>query len=101
SWVQGAERAAYLRRRLEALAANPLFARTEWIEDADEFARRLPYMAARRDLPGSSAPMALTWAADGTDVDFGALSRQLLGYGVRNGTLTLFGHEVRTLSRRR
>jgi malate dehydrogenase (quinone) len=101
SFVQGAERVDYLRRRREALAGNPLFARTEWIEDADEFARRLPYMAAKRDLSGSSAPIALNWAADGTDVDFGALSRQLIGYGVRNGTTALFGHEVRDLSRRR
>ncbi len=101
SFVQGAERVDYLRRRREALADNPLFARTEWIEDADEFARRLPYMAAKRDLAGPSAPIALSWAADGTDVDFGALSRQLIGYGVRNGTLVLFGHEVRNLSRRR
>ena len=89
SFVQGAERVDYLRRRREALAGNPLFARTEWIEDADEFARRLPYMAAGRDLSGSSASVALNWAADGTDVDFGALSRQLIGYGVRNGTLSV------------
>ena len=98
SFVQGAERVDYLRRRREALAGNPLFARTEWIEDADEFARRLPYMATERDLFES---VALNWAADGTDVDFGALARQLIGYGVRNGTLMLFGHEVRNLSRRR
>ena len=53
-------------------------------------------MAARRDF---SEPVALNWAADGTDVDFGALSRQLVGYCVRNGTTALFGHEVRNLSR--
>ena len=98
SFVQGADRVDYLRRRRQALAGNPLFARTEWIDDADEFARRLPYMAAKRVF---SEPVALTWAADGTDVDFGALSRQLIGYGVRNGTTALFGHEVRNLSRRR
>jgi malate dehydrogenase (quinone) len=98
SFVQGADRVDYLRRRREALAGNPLFARTEWIEDADEFARRLPYMAAKRDF---GEPVALNWATDGTDVDFGALSRQLIGYGVRNGTTVLFGHEVRNLSRQR
>ena len=98
SFGQGAERVDYLRRRRQALAGNPLFARTEWIEDPDEFARRLPYMAAKRDF---SEPVALNWAADGTDVDFGALSRQLIGYGVRNGTTVLFGHEVRNLSRQR
>ncbi len=96
SFVQGADRVDYLRRRREALAPNPLFARSEWIDDADEFARRLPLMAAKRDF---SEPFALDWAADGTDVDFGALCRQLIGFCVRNGTAALFGHEVRNLSR--
>lgn len=96
SFVHGAERVDYLRRRHRALAGNPLFAGTELIEGADEFARRLPFMAAKRDF---SEPVALNWAQDGTDVDFGALSRQLIGYSVRNGTTTLFGHEVRDLSR--
>ena len=66
------------------------------IDDPDEFARRLPFMAAKRDF---AEPIALNWAADGTDVDFGALSRQLIGFCVRNGTTALFGHEVRNLSR--
>jgi malate dehydrogenase (quinone) len=98
SFVQGAERVDYLRRRRQALAGNPLFAGTEWIDDPDEFARRLPLMAAKRDF---GEPLALDWAADGTDVDFGALCRQLIGYSVRNGTTALFGHEVRDLSRQR
>ena len=58
----------------------------------DEFARRLPFMAAKRDF---SEPVALNWASDGTDVDFGALTRQLVGYCVRTGATVLFGHEVR------
>ncbi len=98
SFVQGAERVDYLRRRQQALAGNPLFARNEFIEGSDEFARRLPYMAAGRNFAG---PIALNWAEEGTDVDFGELSRQLIGYGVRNGTTAWFGHEVRDLSRRR
>ena len=50
SFVQGAERVDYLRRRRAALAGNPLFARNELVEGADEFAHRLPYMAAGRDF---------------------------------------------------
>ncbi len=96
SFVHGAHRVDYLRRRQRALAGNPLFAGTELVEDTDEFARRLPFMAAKRDY---SEPIALNWAQDGTDVDFGALSRQLIGYAVSNGTTALFGHEVRNLSR--
>ncbi len=96
SFVRGAQRVDYLRRRQRALAGNPLFARTELIDDPDEFARRLPFMAAKRDF---SEPTALNWASDGTDVDFGSLSRQLVGFCVRNGTTALFGHEVRNLTR--
>ncbi|MGA7051004.1 MAG: malate dehydrogenase (quinone), partial [Mycobacterium sp.] len=96
SFVHGAQRVDYLRRRQQALAGNPLFAGTELIDDPDEVARRLPFMAAKRDF---SEPVALNWAQHGTDVDFGALSRQLISYGVRNGTTALFGHEVRSLSR--
>jgi malate dehydrogenase (quinone) len=95
SFVRGAPGVDYLRRRRQALADNPLFAGVELIEGPDEFARRLPFMAAGRDF---REPVALNWAKDGTDVDFGALSRQLVGYGVRNGTVALFGHEVRNLS---
>lgn len=96
SFVRGAQRVDYLRRRQRALAGNPLFAGTELIDDPDEFARRLPFMASKRDF---SEPVALNWAQDGTDVDFGALSRQLIGYCVRRGANALFGHEVRNLSR--
>ncbi|KAA1247390.1 malate dehydrogenase (quinone) [Mycobacterium simiae] len=97
SFVHGADRVDYLRRRQQALARNPLFARTELIDDPTEIARRLPLMAAQRDF---TRPVAISWAPDGTDVDFGALSRQLLGYCVRNGATALLGHEVRNLSRR-
>jgi malate dehydrogenase (quinone) len=96
SFVRGAQRVDYLRRRQRALAPNPLFARTELIDDPDEFARRLPFMAAKRDF---SEPTALNWASDGTDVDFGSLTRQLVGFCVRNGARALFGHEVRNLTR--
>jgi malate dehydrogenase (quinone) len=51
-------------------------------------------MAAGRS---NSDPIALAWAQDGTDVDFGALSRQLIGYTAQRGMTTLFGHEVRDL----
>ena len=96
SFVHGAERVDYLRRRQQALASNPLFASMEFIDDAGEFARRLPLMAAKRDF---SDPIGLNWTQDGTDIDFGALSKQLIGYGVRNGNVALFGHEVRNLNR--
>lgn len=95
SYVEGADRVDYLRKRRDALAANPLFATTEFINDPDEFARRLPFMAAKRTF---AQPVALNWTTDGTDIDFGSLAKQLIGYGVRSGTTALFGHEVLNLS---
>ena len=94
-FAQGAADVDFLKRRHDALVDNPLFASMEFIADRDEFARRLPLMAAERDLSG---PVALGWAQDGTDVDFGALSRQLIGYAAQGGMTTLFGHEVRNLT---
>jgi malate dehydrogenase (quinone) len=94
SFVHGAGAVGYLKRRHDALVGNPLFASMEFIDDPHEFARRLPLMAEGRDL---GEPVALAWAQDGTDVDFGALSRQLIGYGAAHGMVTLFGHEVRNL----
>jgi malate dehydrogenase (quinone) len=96
SYVEGADRVEYLRRRRDALASNPLFATTEFIDDDDEFARRLPFMAAKRTF---AEPVALNWTTDGTDIDFGSLSKQLIGFGVRSGTSALFGQEVRNLTR--
>jgi malate dehydrogenase (quinone) len=94
SFVKGQANIDYLRRRHDALVDNPLFASMEFIADVDEFARRLPLMASGRSR---SDPIALAWAQDGTDVDFGALSRQLIGYTAQRGMTTLFGHEVRDL----
>ena len=96
SFVEGADNVAYLRARYEALVSNPLFSGMEYIDDADEFARRLPFMAAKRTF---AKPVALNWTQSGTDVDFGSLSRQLIGYTASQGMTTLFGHDVRDLSK--
>ncbi|HVQ50854.1 MAG TPA: malate dehydrogenase (quinone) [Mycobacterium sp.] len=94
SFVKGEADIDYLKRRHDALVGNPLFASMEFIADDDEFERRLPLMAAGRS---HSDPIAMAWAQGGTDVDFGALARQLIGYTAQRGMTTLFGHEVRGL----
>ena len=89
SFAHGSENVDYLKRRYEALVGNPLLASMEFIDDRDEFTRRLPLMAQHRDF---SDPVALNWTQEGTDVDFGSLSRQLIGFGAQHGMATLFGH---------
>ncbi|MUM36162.1 malate:quinone oxidoreductase, partial [Mycolicibacterium sp. CBMA 361] len=58
SFVHGADSIDYLRKRRESLVTNPLFSTMEYIDDKDEFARRLPFMAERRDF---TDPVALNW----------------------------------------
>lgn len=96
SFVSGEKNVQYLRKRYDALVTNPLFATMEFIDDRDEFTRRLPLMAEQRDF---SEPVALNWTQDGTDVDFGSLARQLIGFAAGEGMTTYFGHEVRDLDK--
>ncbi|MFC0315182.1 malate dehydrogenase (quinone) [Gordonia phosphorivorans] len=85
----------YLAKRHAALAENTLFEAMEYIADEETFADRLPLMAKGRDY---ADPVALNWYTEGTDVDFGALTQQLLNYVGRDASL-YFGHEVRNLSK--
>lgn len=97
SFVHGAANARYLKARYEALAGHPLFSGMEFIDDPAEFSRRLPLMAQGRDF---SDPIALNWTQDGTDVDFGALTKQLLAYVGASGASIQFGHEVKDLTKK-
>ena len=94
SFCHGAAGVEYLRKRYDALSRHTLFEGMEYITDETEFADRLPLMGAGRDY---SDPVALNWFTQGTDVDFGALTQQLLGFVGRDQNL-YFGHEVRNLS---
>ncbi len=96
SFVRGAENVEYLRKRYDAMSSNPLFEGMEFIDDHDEFARRLPLMADGRD---QSEPVALNWSEGGTDVDFGALTTQFIDHLARTGADIRYGHHVSNLSR--
>src|SRR6201988_5193652 len=56
AFVHGAAGVDYLRRRHDALVDNPLFASMEFVDDKDEFARRLPLVATGRAF---AEPVAL------------------------------------------
>ena len=87
SFVHGAERVDYLRRRYEALACNPLFAR----HGVHRRRRRVRPPAAADGRQAATSPIRspLNSTQDGTDVDFGALTKQLVDYGVRTGNVAL------------
>jgi malate dehydrogenase (quinone) len=88
---RGPDGVAHLRARWEALRDHPLFADTEFSDDRSALANWLPLMFGGRTDEG---PVAVTRSPQGTDVDFGVLTRQLLdAVRSRGGDLRL-GHEV-------
>ncbi|MEU1208478.1 malate dehydrogenase (quinone) [Nocardia sp. NPDC005825] len=96
SFTHGKDGVEYLRKRHEALSRHPLFEGMEFIDDADEFARRLPLMSKGRDF---SDPVGLNWTDYGTDIDFGELTKELLAYLGASGADIAFGHEVVNLTK--
>ena len=91
SFAHGISNVDYLKRRREALIVNPLFADMEFINNNDEISTRLPFMTYGRN---SSNFLGLNWSQNGTDVDFGSLSNQLIEFTTYSGMETLFGQEV-------
>ena len=75
TFVRGAEDVDYLSRRFEALKDQPLFKGMEFSTDAAKIAGWAPLLIEGRADEG---PIAATRIESGTDVDFGAVTRQLL-----------------------
>ena len=91
SFVTGDANVKFLRTRYEALTRNPLFRSMEYSEDHAQIAKWAPLIVKGRD---PQQHVAATRAGEGTDVDFGALTRELVTYLGNNGVETNFGHDV-------
>ena len=89
----------YLRRRFATLRAEPLFAATQFSDDPSVIARWAPLVMDGRQpgADGRGQPVAATFSPDGTDVDFGALTRALVDIVADRGGEVRLGHEVRRL----
>jgi malate dehydrogenase (quinone) len=75
SFVRGAENRAFLKKRFEALTAHPLYHGMEYSEDKKQIGEWLPLVMEGRD---PSEVVAATRMVTGTDVDYGALTEDLL-----------------------
>jgi malate dehydrogenase (quinone) len=96
SFVQGEKDVDFLRKRHEAMSANPLFEGMEFSDDRDELMKWIPLMMKYRTDKG---PIAATRIESGTDVNFGALTRilfkQLSGQNVNIN----YNHQVDDIKR--
>lgn len=96
TFVRGAKDVDYLRRRYESLKSQPLFAGIEFSEDPKVISKWAPLLIKGRK---GKEPIAATKIDSGTDVNFGSITEQLMGYLQRSGVDLQTGSEVVGLSR--
>lgn len=84
----------YLRARYATMAADPIFEGLEFSEDPGTIRSWAPLVIDGRE---SREPIAATRHPNGTDVDFGALTRSLTNIITDRGGQVLVGHDVRSL----
>ena len=75
SFVRGVENREFLKKRFEALTAHPLYYGMEYSEDKKQIGEWIPLAMEGRD---ASDIVTATRMATGTDVDYGALTDELL-----------------------
>jgi len=75
SFVRGAENVAFLKKRFETLTAHHCYHGMEFSDDKKQIEEWVPLVMEGRD---SSEEVAATRMVTGNDVDYGALTRNLL-----------------------
>lgn len=98
TFVRGEKDVAYLKKRYEILKDQPLFAGIEYSEDSRVINKWAPLLMQKRR---KGEPFAATRVPSGTDVDFGALTRQLFDHLAATGAAVRTDHEVRSLKRQK
>lgn len=96
SFVAGADAVDFLRRRHEALRTSPLFAGMQYTEAPEMLRAWIPLMMEGRS---AATPVAATRSDEGTDLDFGALTRLLFGAMQARGSSLHFGQRATNLTR--
>lgn len=96
SFVQGAKNVAFLKKRYEAMTANPLFQGMEFSDDPAKLAEWIPLMMSSRKL---DQPIAATRIESGTDVNFGSLTRMLFKHLKEQNVDIRYNHQVKDIKR--
>ncbi len=98
SFVQGVENVAFLKKRHEALVANPCYHGMEFSDDKEVIAQWVPLVVEGRD---PAEKVAATRMQTGTDVDYGALTRILLdSLKDTENVFIHYNHRVQDLERK-
>ncbi|MEU1970916.1 malate:quinone oxidoreductase [Microbacterium sp. NPDC019599] len=96
TFVRGEKDVEYLRKRYEVLKQEPLFAGIQYSEDSRVINQWAPLLMQKRR---AGEPFAATRVPAGTDVDFGALTRQLFDGLRERGADIVTNREVRRIKK--
>jgi len=96
SMVQGEENIDYLKRRYEAMKENPLFKNMQFADDAETLKEWIPLMMQDRDV---NERIAATKVDNGTDVNFGKLTRMLIDHLENQDVAIHYNHTVNNVKR--
>jgi malate dehydrogenase (quinone) len=97
SFVRGSENVAFLKKRFEALSAHHCYHGMEYSADKKQIEQWIPLVMEGRD---PSEEVAATRMLTGTDVDYGALTKDLLdSLSDKEGFSIHFFHRVQDLRR--
>ncbi len=93
TFVTGAKDVDYLKRRHKALKDQPLFAGLQYSEDLKTIGKWAPLIAEGRE----NGEYAATYIEQGTDVDYGAITSQMISWLETQGVEIHTGTEVTKL----
>jgi malate dehydrogenase (quinone) len=97
SFVRGAEDVAFLKKRYAALTAHHCYEGMEYTEDKQKLSEWVPLVMEGRE---ASETVAMTRMITGADVDYGALTRNLVAYLKRlPGFAVHYCHHVTNIAR--
>jgi malate dehydrogenase (quinone) len=94
TFVRGGKDVDYLKRRHEALKSQPLFTGLKYTEDPKQIAKWAPLLMQGR----GDEKIAASFIDQGTDVDYGTLTSQMVNWLVAEGVPLQTSTEVTNLS---
>lgn len=96
SFIEGQKNVNFLKKRYDVLSQNPLFAGMEYTEDAEVLKQWVPLMMEGRVI---TDPIAATRIENGTDVNFGALTKKLIDNLAQKGATVHYNTLVKDVKR--
>ncbi len=97
SFVHGPENAAFLKKRFATMSAHHCYHGMEYTDDKRKLAEWVPLVMEGR---AADQQVAATRIVTGADVDYGSLTRSLVGHlGGLKGFAVHYGHQITNLGR--